>query len=97
MIAVSSKILHLTAVSFQPSPSDDGDPVLLDVVEDVELKSKSLSSVLHKLHLWEKKLYEEVKVHLLSPPFISCPSLTASSSLPRYNILCFCTFLAVVV
>ncbi|XP_047954981.1 protein ALTERED PHOSPHATE STARVATION RESPONSE 1-like isoform X2 [Salvia hispanica] len=33
-----------------------------DAVEDVELKSKSLSSVLHKLHLWEKKLYEEVKV-----------------------------------
>ncbi|KAG6401448.1 hypothetical protein SASPL_138305 [Salvia splendens] len=59
---VSSKILHLTAVSFQPWTSDDGDPVLLDVVEDVELKSKSLSSVLHKLHLWEKKLYEEVKV-----------------------------------
>lgn len=86
VIAVSSKILHLTAFK---SPSHDGDSVLLDAVEDVELKSKSLSSVLHKLHLWEKKLYEEVKVHLLISPFISCPSLTASCSLPCYNILRF--------
>lgn len=61
---VSSKILHLTAVSFQPSTaktSDSSDPAL-DIHQDVELKSKNLSSVLHKLYLWEKKLYEEVKV-----------------------------------
>ncbi|KAH6767284.1 hypothetical protein C2S52_018267 [Perilla frutescens var. hirtella] len=61
---VSSKILHLTAVSFQPSmskTSDNADPAFLDIHQDVELKSKNLSSVLHKLHLWEKKLYEEVK------------------------------------
>ncbi|XP_057805903.1 protein ALTERED PHOSPHATE STARVATION RESPONSE 1-like [Salvia miltiorrhiza] len=61
---VSSKILHLTAVSFQheSKASDNGEPAFIDVLQDVELKSKSLSSVLHKLHLWEKKLYEEVKV-----------------------------------
>lgn len=64
--AVSSKILHLTAVSFQPSTfknSDNADPAFLDILQDVELKSKSLSSTLHKLYLWEKKLYEEVKVN----------------------------------
>lgn len=70
MIAVSSKILHLTAVSFQPSlpnasDSAGADPAFSDVLQDVELKSKTLSSVLHKLYLWEKKLYEEVKVHYL--------------------------------
>lgn len=61
ILAVSSKILHLTAVSFNPSKTTD--PAFLDIHQDVELKSKNLSCVLHKLYLWEKKLYEEVKVH----------------------------------
>lgn len=73
--AVSSKILHLTAVSFQPSTFkalDNADPAFLDILQDVELKSKSLSSTLHKLYLWEKKLYEEVKVHCCFPSFNPC-------------------------
>ncbi|KAL0412352.1 UNVERIFIED_CONTAM: protein ROLLING AND ERECT LEAF 2 [Sesamum radiatum] len=62
---VSPKILHLPVASLQPSvskSSDNVDPAFLDVGEDVELRSKNLSSTLHKLYLWEKKLYEEVKV-----------------------------------
>ncbi|GER50208.1 hypothetical protein STAS_27500 [Striga asiatica] len=62
---VSSKILHLHLVSSQPSASkssDGADPNLLDINQELELRSKSLSSTLHKLYLWEKKLYEEVKV-----------------------------------
>ncbi|KAG8364445.1 hypothetical protein BUALT_Bualt19G0129600 [Buddleja alternifolia] len=55
---VSSKILHLPMVSSHPSTSRSSD----NADEDVEVRSKSLSSTLHKLHLWEKKLYEEVKV-----------------------------------
>lgn len=65
-MAVSSKILHLPVGSSLPSTSktsDNADPAFLDVHQDVELMSKNLSSTLHKLYLWEKKLYEEVKVH----------------------------------
>ncbi|CAA0807717.1 Protein of unknown function (DUF630 and DUF632 [Striga hermonthica] len=62
---VSSKILHLPLMSSQPSTSkssNGADPNLLDINQELELRSKSLSSTLHKLYLWEKKLYEEVKV-----------------------------------
>ncbi|KAK4401330.1 protein ROLLING AND ERECT LEAF 2 [Sesamum angolense] len=62
---VSSKILHLPVMSSQPSTSkssDGADPALLDDDQEVLLRSRSLSSTLHKLYLWEKKLYEEVKV-----------------------------------
>lgn len=62
---VSSKILHLPMVSSQPSTSqssDSADPALLEINQELELRSKNLSSTLHKLYLWEKKLYEEVKV-----------------------------------
>ncbi|KAL6494871.1 hypothetical protein OROGR_031671 [Orobanche gracilis] len=62
---VSSKILHLPMVSSQPSTSrssDGPDPDLLNINQELELRSKNLSSILHKLYLWEKKLYEEVKV-----------------------------------
>lgn len=64
-MAVSSKILHLPVLSSQPSTSkssDSADPALLDISQEVDLRSKNLSSTLHKLYLWEKKLYEEVKV-----------------------------------
>ncbi|KAL8552966.1 hypothetical protein ACS0TY_001583 [Phlomoides rotata] len=53
---VTSKILHLPMVS---TTSDSADP---DIHQDVELMSKNLSSILHKLHLWERKLYQQVKV-----------------------------------
>ncbi|KAG8368019.1 hypothetical protein BUALT_Bualt15G0001700 [Buddleja alternifolia] len=59
---VSSKMLHLPMVSSASKSSDSTDPASLDVDQDMELRSKTLSSTLHKLHLWEKKLYEEVKV-----------------------------------
>ncbi|KAK4424013.1 protein ALTERED PHOSPHATE STARVATION RESPONSE 1 [Sesamum alatum] len=62
---VTSMMLHLPVASSLPpvsESSDNVDPAFLDVGEDVELRSKNLSSTLHKLYLWEKKLYEEVKV-----------------------------------
>ncbi|XP_051133920.1 protein ALTERED PHOSPHATE STARVATION RESPONSE 1 [Andrographis paniculata] len=62
---VSSKILHLSAVSSQPSTSkgsDATDPASLEIDKELQLRSKTLSSTLHKLYLWEKKLCEEVKV-----------------------------------
>ncbi|CAA0827737.1 Protein of unknown function (DUF630 and DUF632 [Striga hermonthica] len=63
--AVSSKMLHLSLVSSQSSTSKSSggaNPDLLDINQELELRSKNLSSTLHKLYLWEKKLYEEVKV-----------------------------------
>lgn len=61
----------LSALSSQPSTSkndvdDKSDPALLDIEGEVSsLRSKNLSSTLQKLYLWEKKLYEEVKVLFL--------------------------------
>ena len=61
----------LPVVSSQPSTSkgaesssaDKASPAQLDMDEDVVgLRSRKLSSTLHKLYLWEKKLYNEVKV-----------------------------------
>ena len=43
-----------------PSSSKDEGGLALD--EDVRLRSLNLSATLQKLYLWEKKLYEEVKV-----------------------------------
>jgi len=44
-----------------PSSSKDHE-VSLDRDEEVQLKSTNLSATLQKLYLWEKKLFEEVKV-----------------------------------
>lgn len=58
--------------SSQPSTSNAtqiemANPAILDAEGDVSfLKSKNLSSTLQKLYLWEKKLYEEVKVFFFS-------------------------------
>ncbi|XVF68040.1 hypothetical protein PTKIN_Ptkin10aG0171100 [Pterospermum kingtungense] len=70
-----SKMLHvvspsLSVVSSQPSASmtaesssvDNSDPASLDFNEELVRKPKNLSSTLQKLYLWEKKLYDEVKV-----------------------------------
>lgn len=71
-----SKMLHvvtpsLSVVSSQPSTSksaesssaaDKAGPAFLDIDEDMATRTRNLSSTLHKLHLWEKKLYHEVKV-----------------------------------
>ncbi|KAA3460888.1 DUF632 domain-containing protein/DUF630 domain-containing protein [Gossypium australe] len=70
-----SKILHvvtpsLSVVPSQPSTSQTGessssadntDPAFLDINEEMARKTKNLSATLQKLHLWEKKLYNEVK------------------------------------
>lgn len=70
--AVSSKMLHaitpLSLVSSQPSTSkatdiQKVDPNALDIEGDLNLRSRNLSSTLQKVYLWEKKLYEEVKVY----------------------------------
>ncbi|KAL4318608.1 hypothetical protein GQ457_18G019010 [Hibiscus cannabinus] len=70
-----SKMLHLVTpsvslVSSQPSTSktdessssaDNTDPAFLELNEELARKQKNLSSTLQKLHMWEKKLYTEVK------------------------------------
>lgn len=72
----ASKMLHvvtpsLSVVSSQPSTSksaetssstDKAGPAYLDIDEDMAMRTRSLSATLQKLHLWEKKLYQEVKV-----------------------------------
>ena len=73
--AVSSKMLHVitpslpvgssqpsTSRNAEPSSIERADPALLDIDKDVGMRSGNLSSTLQKLYLWEKKLYEEVKV-----------------------------------
>lgn len=73
--AVSSKMLHAVApsspvASSLPSTSEIGesssidkvDPAYLEIDEERLIGSGNLSSTLQKLHLWEKKLYDEVMV-----------------------------------
>ena len=63
-------MLHaITLVSSQPSTSKNAepsngkaDPLELELDEVAGMRSGNLSSTLQKLHLWEKKLYDEVKV-----------------------------------
>ncbi|MBA0591837.1 hypothetical protein Gorai_008832, partial [Gossypium raimondii] len=70
-----SKILHVVTPSLSVVPShpstsqtgessssaDNTDPAFLDINEEMARKTKNLSATLQKLHLWEKKLYNEVK------------------------------------
>ncbi|CAL5377963.1 unnamed protein product [Camellia sinensis] len=60
--AVSSKMLHVITPSSQPSTSTTTQSSSVEIDEDVGMSSSNLSSTLQKLYLWEKKLYEEVKV-----------------------------------
>lgn len=73
--AVSSKMLNVIAPSLSVVSSDTStsksadsssiekaDPAYLDIDDNVGLSSGNLSSTLQKLLLWEKKLYQEVKV-----------------------------------
>lgn len=74
--AVSTKKAHghtpsFSVVSAQPPSSKGAEPsasagnagpASLGSVEERGMRSGNLSSTLHKLHLWEKKLYNEVKV-----------------------------------
>lgn len=74
---VSSKMLHAISpsvaalVSSQPATSknaessasaEKADPMELEFDGGAGMRSGNLSSTLQKLHLWEKKLYDEVKV-----------------------------------
>ncbi|XP_022873313.1 nitrate regulatory gene2 protein-like [Olea europaea var. sylvestris] len=62
---VSSKILQMPGVASQTltsKSSENGNADTLDVDQIVGSGSRNISSTLHKLYLWEKKLYEEVKV-----------------------------------
>lgn len=67
--AAASKLLHGVTPSL---PSGVGSsstaavpaaapPTYADIEEELASRSRNLSSTLHKLHLWEKKLYHEVK------------------------------------
>ncbi|KAL3514948.1 hypothetical protein ACH5RR_021850 [Cinchona calisaya] len=59
----SSKMLHSIAPSTSGSADiEKADPTQLDAEGELNLRSRNLSSTLQKLYLWEKKLYEEVKV-----------------------------------
>ncbi|KAJ0247222.1 hypothetical protein HA466_0166570 [Hirschfeldia incana] len=51
---VSSKLLQVSTDVAEP-------PTYADIEEELASRSRNLSSTLHKLHLWEKKLYHEVK------------------------------------
>ncbi|KAL8196813.1 hypothetical protein R6Q57_024467 [Mikania cordata] len=56
---VPSKMLN----GFTPSLAlATADPATLDADVDLLTKSKNISSTLHKLYLWEKKLFDEVKI-----------------------------------
>ena len=91
-----SKMLHvvtpsLSVVSSQPSTSmtaessssaNNTDPAFLDYYEELARKPKNLSSTLQKLYLWEKKLYNEVKVYcvlMICYPLLNLVSVSAQS------------------
>ncbi|XXG59956.1 hypothetical protein AAC387_Pa04g1953 [Persea americana] len=67
---VSSRMLDVITISSQPSnykgtdalPIPENVDLSIDFEEDMWVKSKGLSSTLEKLYIWEKKLYEEIKV-----------------------------------
>lgn len=73
--AVSSKMFHgikpsLPVASSHSSTSENGKSSSIDkdhsgyleIDEEVVIGSGNLSSTLQKLHLWEKKLYDEIMV-----------------------------------
>lgn len=60
--SVPSKMLNVFSPSLAVAALKNNDPANLDVDGDLRAKSYNLSSTLHKLYIWEKKLYEEVKV-----------------------------------
>ncbi|KAJ0693025.1 hypothetical protein HanPI659440_Chr15g0592541 [Helianthus annuus] len=57
---VSSKMLNKFSPSLAAAAYKSSDPADVDV--ELRTRSKNLSSTLHKLYIWEKKLFEEVKV-----------------------------------
>ncbi|KAL0726048.1 hypothetical protein Bca4012_022141 [Brassica carinata] len=62
--AAASKLLHGVTPSLPSSSAAApaaAPPTYADIEEELASRSRNLSSTLHKLHLWEKKLYHEVK------------------------------------
>ncbi|KAG2241078.1 hypothetical protein Bca52824_090365 [Brassica carinata] len=60
----ASKLLHGVTPSLPSSSAAApaaAPPTYADIEEELASRSRNLSSTLHKLHLWEKKLYHEVK------------------------------------
>ncbi|KAF8112218.1 hypothetical protein N665_0065s0004 [Sinapis alba] len=61
----ASKLLHGVVTPSLPSSTSTAaaaaPPTYADIEEELASRSRNLSSTLHKLHLWEKKLYHEVK------------------------------------
>jgi len=97
---VSSKILHVvtpsaSVVSSHPSTSKGGaEPsasaglAQVDADEDVvTFGSRNLSSTLQKLYLWEKKLYNEVKV--CGPVFISVQKFESVYAFLKILLFCY--------
>lgn len=66
--AVTSKMVNSSVMSSKASTSSSADPSSSEVSgpaygeEEVGMRSRNLSSTLHKLYLLEKKLHSEVKV-----------------------------------
>ncbi|KAJ4910074.1 Uncharacterized protein Rs2_04695 [Raphanus sativus] len=57
----ASKLLH----GVTPFTSVSEPPTFADIEDGLASRSRNLSSSLHKLHLWEKKRYHEVKAEEL--------------------------------
>lgn len=60
MITISSQPSNYKGTDALPIPENVD--LSIDFEEDMWVKSKGLSSTLEKLYIWEKKLYEEIKV-----------------------------------
>lgn len=62
-ITPSSSVLSLPSTS-KNDAIEIADHAILDVEGDISSRPRNISSTLQKLYLWEKKLFEEVKVLL---------------------------------
>ena len=58
-----------------PHSTEKIESIYLDLNEDMGMSSGNLSSTLKKLHMWEKKLYDEVKVCFMVDPLPFCVTL----------------------
>ena len=89
-------VTPLSVVSSQPSTSktaesssstDNTDPAFLDFNEEMARKRKNLSSTLQKLYLWEKKLYNEIKVYFVLMTYCLLLNLVSVCSQPFTHLL----------
>lgn len=59
---MSSKTLDVVSPPFSVGSAERNASLYFNFDEYMEVNSRNLSSTLGKLYVWEKKLYEEVKV-----------------------------------